>query len=160
MSERVPGALLTSPAGLLSAALIVVNDVWLKRHHPGLLSGKLSDVGLCVFLPLFVLAIIEWTEVARCLLVRAVNGTPPSKVPVARLQALACFVAGAYFVAVKCWPAATAAHIQWVNAFAPGWRAHAVTDPSDLVCLPAIALAWWTMTRASAVHGVRKTPVS
>ena len=149
MSPRVPGAALVSPAGLASAALIVVNDVWLKRHHPGLLSGKLSDVGLCVFLPLLVLAVLEWFDAARRRLVRGVNGAPASNVSVDQWHGLACLVAGSYFVAVKCWPTAAAAHVMWVNGIAPGLRAHAVSDPSDLMCLPAMILAWRTM-RSSA----------
>jgi hypothetical protein len=149
VSPRVPGSALVSPAGLASAALIVVNDLWLKRHHPGLLSGKLSDVGLCVFLPLVVLAIMEWIDAARRHLVRGVNGAPASNVSVAQWHVLACLVAGSYFVAVKCWPTATAAHVMWVNAIAPGLRARAVSDPSDLLCLPAMVLAWRTM-RSSA----------
>lgn len=131
---RHPGAALASPAAIASAALIVANDLWLKRHHPGLVSGKLSDLGLCVFLPLFLAAVIEWAlhVVGRRV---AVN-------------ALACVLAASYFAAVKLVPAATRAHVECLSLFVPRWHFRAVTDPTDLVCLPAITIAWWTMRRS------------
>ena len=122
------------PATLIViAALIVWNDLWLKRHHPGLVSGKLSDIGLCVFLPLFAAAALEWFAVACRRSIQA--------------NALACAATGIYFSAVKLWPAATRAHVEWLSIVMPRWHFRAVTDPTDLVCLPAIMIAWWVMRR-------------
>ena len=131
---RHPGAALLSPAALGSAALIIANDLWLKRQHPGLVSGKLSDLGLCIFLPLFLAAVIEWT---LHVLGRRVA-----------VNVSACILAASYFAAVKVFPAATRAHVEWLSLLVPRWHFRAVTDPTDLVCLPAIAVAWWTMKRS------------
>jgi hypothetical protein len=38
--------------------------------------------------------------------------------------------------------------VPWLSFIVPHWRFR-VTDPTDLVCLPAIAVAWWTMRRGS-----------
>lgn len=137
-ADTAGGALL-SPAALASLALVVWNDAWLKRHHAGLLSGKLSDVGLCVFLPIFVAAAIEWSAFALGRRVR-VNG-------------LACGIAVAYFVAIKVFAEATQLHVAWLSALVPWWHFRAVTDPTDLVALPATWLAWRTMRAASTAQG-------
>lgn len=129
--ERLPGAWLLSPVALGSFALVAWNDLWLKRHHPGALSGKLSDVGLCIFLPIFVAAVLEWATYAA-----------GRRADVTRA---ACAIAALYFAAIKLWPAATHLHVAALGALVPRWHFRAVTDPIDLVCLPAIAIAWWTM---------------
>jgi hypothetical protein len=121
-----------------SAALVVFNDLWLKRHHPGVWSGKLSDVGLCVFLPLFIAAALEYGALGWARVTRR-----PSALP--RVDLLACAVAVVYFTAIKAWPAATHAHVAWLSALVPRWRFRAVTDPTDLLCLPAVVLAWRTL---------------
>jgi hypothetical protein len=41
-----------APLPLAALALTVVNDVWLKPRFHSELTGKLSDVGLCLFMPL------------------------------------------------------------------------------------------------------------
>jgi hypothetical protein len=43
-----------APLPLAALALTVVNDVWLKRALHSELTGKLSDVGICFFMPLFI----------------------------------------------------------------------------------------------------------
>ena len=42
-----------APLPLAALALTVVNDVWLKPAFHSGLTGKLSDVGICFFMPLF-----------------------------------------------------------------------------------------------------------
>jgi hypothetical protein len=149
-SSPTPGAALLSPVAFASLAVILTNDLWLKRQHPGLLSGKLSDLGLCVFLPLFVAAVIEWAVLLL-----------GSRV---RVTALPCALAALYFVAIKVWPSATHAHVAGLSLLVPRWHFRAVTDPPDLVCLPALALAWWTLRRASGfrsdVAPARAAPTS
>lgn len=132
-------SVLLSPTALASAALIVVNDAWLKRSHAGFLSGKLSDVGLSVLLPLVVLAVLEELPALR----RA-----------AHRHLLACGIALGYFVLVKCVPAATHLHVAALSALVPGVRFRAVTDPTDLVCLPAALLAVRAMRARSAAQPV------
>jgi hypothetical protein len=42
-----------APLPLAALALTVINDLWLKHALHNGLSGKLSDVGVCLFMPLF-----------------------------------------------------------------------------------------------------------
>ncbi len=127
---------LTSKLALASLALVIWNDLWLKRQHPGFWSGKLSDVGLCIFLPLFVAALLDhagaaWEHVSR----RTVAW---------RIDLVALAVSAVYFAAIKISPAATHAHVMWLSMLMPRWHFRAVTDPTDLATLPAM-LAWWAL---------------
>lgn len=126
-----PGAALLTPVAIASALLVAWNDLWLKRHAPGLVSGKLSDVGLCVFLPLFIAAALEWLGLLAGRRVRA--------------RSSACAIAAAYFTLIKVWPVATHAHVAWLSVLVPSWHFRATTDPTDLLCLPAMVIAWWTL---------------
>ncbi|MDF0668017.1 MAG: hypothetical protein P0119_18400 [Nitrospira sp.] len=49
-------AVATSWPFLISLALLLVNDIYLKRHYAGLLTGKLSD-----FSGIFLVALIVFT---------------------------------------------------------------------------------------------------
>lgn len=150
-SGYVHGAALLSPTAALAGLLIVVNDLWLKRFHPSWLSGKLSDVGLCILLPLATVAALEWLRASYMLLTRRIRGVDaaPAPPPVA-LDRLGCVIAAGYFVAVKIWPWATQAHVAWLAALFPRLRFAAVTDPSDLLTLPCMLLAWRTLRRRRA----------
>lgn len=150
-SAYVPGVALLSPTAALAGLLIVVNDLWLKRSHPSWLSGKLSDVGLCVLLPLATVAALEWMRAPCTFLVRRMRGTEATSAPPpVTLDWLGCAIAAGYFVAVKIWPWATQAHVAWLAALFPRLRFAAVTDPSDLLALPCMLLAWRTLQRRRA----------
>jgi hypothetical protein len=152
-----PGDALLHPVALASLGCLVVNDHVLKLHAPGLISGKLSDVAILVVGPLLLQGGAE--------LVAARGGR--SWRPSGRALSVAAAVTCAAYVLEKTAPAATEVYrlvwgaLRWpldgVAAWAQGraWpayaRAAAVTDPSDLVALPAVAGAWWAQRgRASA----------
>ena len=42
-----------APLPLAALALTVVNDIWLKSAYHNAITGKLSDIGICLFMPLF-----------------------------------------------------------------------------------------------------------
>lgn len=129
------GALLTYEA-FFSLLLLATNDLWLKRHHPSWLSGKASDVALSALLPLFVAALIEWALVAI-----GRHHALASPTTRRRIAWISWGIATTYFVAVKTMPFATTLHIEMLGALAPGRHFRAVTDPTDLICLPASAVA-------------------
>lgn len=119
------------PAALAAIALLLVNDHLLKDSVPGWLTGKLSDVAGLVFFPLLVWAVVQ------------------------RSIALCVIGSGAAFAAVKLWqPANTGG--EWLLG-AARWPLDAladlslpslapveiVRDPTDLLALPALAIAWW-----------------
>jgi hypothetical protein len=128
----LPGRLLLHPVALCALALIVFNDVVLKPHWPGLVSGKLSDVGICVVLPLFLVACIEWmTWLARraCRCVWQPLGTAWYVVSV--------LVAAAYFAALQLSTTWIDVHLAWVAPFVGSGRV--TPDITDLCCLPLCA---------------------
>jgi hypothetical protein len=133
--------LLSLPA-LGAVALLAFNDLWLKRWHPGVVSGKLSDVALVVLMPLAAVALLEWASVL------ARKG---ALLPSRHLDTVGTLVALAYFVAVKAWPTATELHLRALGALLPRWHYRAVTDPTDLACLPFALVAWgWLRARRRA----------
>jgi hypothetical protein len=56
-ARRPIGAALLHPLSLVSLAVLVVNDHYLKQHHSGALSGKLSDFAAVLLLPLVLAAL-------------------------------------------------------------------------------------------------------
>jgi len=144
-----PGDALLHPVALASLVVLVVNDHFLKHRCPGWASGKLSDVAILVVGPLLLQGCAELAAARR--------GRPWR--PSARVFAVAAAVTCAAYVLEKTVPAATEVYrlvwgaLRWpldgVAAWAQGraWpayaRAAAVTDPTDLVALPAVAGAWW-----------------
>lgn len=121
---------------LMAVALFALNNGVLKGAFPGIVTGKLSDLLICFFLPLFVSALL-----AR----------------VSRLEAgtrVACGIAltAAIFVAVK--TSATASHlldhdIAWLLQPFGLRSAPNRVDVTDLCALPMLAVAW--------VHARRST---
>ncbi|MBG6102296.1 hypothetical protein IW249_002710 [Micromonospora vinacea] len=122
---------LCHPATVLALVLLLVNDHVLKAAHPGLVTGKLSDVAGLVLAPPLVAVLLT-------LLV--------SRLP-ARAAALAGLVTvGAGFAVVKSSGyAAELASSAWTVLAGPSLvRA----DLTDLLTLPALGLAWWSWTRS------------
>jgi hypothetical protein len=121
MSSLRPSRALLHPTWLASLALLAVNDHVLKQGHvlPAWLTGKLSDAAGLFVAPALLAALL--------------------RVRTRRTLALAHGVVGASFVLVKTVPAAT--HVaEWLLSLVVPSRMW--TDPTDLVALPALALAW------------------
>ncbi len=140
----MPGDGLLRPLPLAAILLLVLNDhVW-KAAHPSALTGKLSDLAGLAFFPLLLVAGVE-------LATRRVHG---------RATLLAAVAAtGLVFVLVKTTAPGAAAYrfglalLQWpvhaLPALARGLElppvrpVALVQDPTDLLALPALALAAW-----------------
>lgn len=138
--SAVPGETLFHPLVLGAAALIFFNSFWLKVHHPGWWSGKLSDVGLCIFLPVWLFALMEWGSwfLAR-LQGRAWQ-------PLGQKSAMvACVVAGGYFTALQVIPGFSDFHIWWLGLIFSGTSFVVTPDWTDLITLPFLAAAYWVM---------------
>ncbi|MEV4888637.1 hypothetical protein AB0K48_04515 [Nonomuraea sp. NPDC055795] len=111
-------AWLCHPVTLVAASLLLVNDHLLKQAWPGFVTGKLSDVaGLVVAAPLLSLLLLRKADLAATLLT------------------------GGLFTLVKTTETgAEAASLAWTFVAGPS---HVLADPSDLLALPALGLAWW-----------------
>jgi hypothetical protein len=124
--DGAPAALawLAHPLTLSALVVLLLNDHLLKAEFPGLLTGKLSDAaGLVVAPPLLAGAVL--------LLV--------PKLPAHATAAAATLVTGAGFALAKTTGA---------GADVAGVLGHVVVDPTDLLTLPALGLAWHAWRRA------------
>src|SRR4051812_25133379 len=114
---------------LAAVALFALNNGVLKRAWPGMITGKLSDVTICFFLPLFVSALLE-------------RG---SRLAVATRVATGIVLTATIFIAVK--TSAIASRVldhDIALLLAPfGIRtAPNRVDVTDLCALPMLAAAW------------------
>ncbi len=152
---RVPGDAILHPLALASIALLLVNDHLLKQAWPGVVTGKLSDAAGLVFFPLLLVGGWEVGHAALRLPWRSGR----------RAAIVGVMLTGVVFSAVKTLPAARDAWafalgaLQWVVAL-PGAAAQGsvlpiravatVSDPTDMVALPALLVAYWILARRAA----------
>jgi hypothetical protein len=123
------------PITLAAVAVLAVNDWALKpRLGPGLITGKLSDLAGLVFAPVVLSAAI-----GLALHVAARFGARVDPSLSRRRLALCTLATGAVFASVKLDPRAADA-LAWLLSRL-GRRAEIMLDRSDLLCLPALALA-------------------
>jgi hypothetical protein len=120
-----------APLPLAALALVVVNDVWLKPALHSELTGKLSDIGLCFFMPLFV------SEMLGILF-----GAPAR----ARLWAGALITAAVY-TAQEIVPPFTRFALSVLRVLGPTIGIHGrftlTPDWTDLICLILVPAAVW-----------------
>ncbi len=150
VSDEFPGSLIIHPVALLSLALLLLNDHYLKEHFGGPVTGKLSDAAGIVFFPVL---LVSLCEVVRRIVSRR-NWVVWS------LGLVICVVAtGLMFALAKLWAPATAFYragtgvAEWpayvvTSLFRgsgfPGLpSAHLVRDPTDLAVLPLLVLPLW-----------------
>jgi hypothetical protein len=116
------------PIPLAAVAVLVLNDHALKHAawFPRVLSGKLSDAAGVFFFPILLLAVTD-VVLRRRVASRAVQA------------ALAAFVTGGVFAAIKLSPR--------TNAYVSQLWGPVALDPTDLAALPALALSVLFMTR-------------
>ena len=156
-ARPVAGDALLHPLVLLAIAVLVVNDHWLKAAWPGPITGKLSDFAGLLFFPLFLQAMWEVGS--------ATVGRP--SVGSRGLLLVVVVLAGALFSAVQLVPTATEAYevglgtLQWLAGLVPsallGRPPQAgpvpvvlTPDPTDLVALPMLLIAYRLGLRRSA----------
>jgi hypothetical protein len=120
--------LVLHPIALAAIAIMIANDHWLKYAHPSTLTGKLSDFAGLTFFPLLVLIVFDlvWPERR------------------AKTAIAAAALTAVIFALVKVVPLATELYRHALGFAQSPWSpapVEAVTDPSDLVALPCVALA-------------------
>ena len=132
--EAVAGLAPSAPEffGLLplaSVALFALNNLAIKHAFPGFVTGKLSDVLFCFFMPLYLSAVLG----------RLVAIAPLRRV------AVGVVLTALMFTAVKTSSAASRAldaAIAMLTGLAGARHVPNRVDPTDLVALPALVLAW------------------
>jgi hypothetical protein len=119
-----------APLSLAAVAVMAINDHWLKAllHDP--ITGKLSDLAGCFFLPLYASALlglcVRWPRERRLLI-----GGGATIV---------------FFAAIKL-SAGAAAAVSSASARTLGWIGYAghfrlTADPTDLIALPMVLFAY------------------
>lgn len=155
--DATPSAPLLHPVALVALVLLVVNDHFLKTHHPSWLTGKLSDVAFMILAPL-------WLGAGGAYLtapfVRSSGRSEPSVAPKygRHLLLLAILCVGAFFTSMQLsawgdltyrvtlgalqWPVRAVA--QWIEdaSLPPLTQVVHTPDPTDLLCLPFLWVAW------------------
>ncbi|MEU4160089.1 hypothetical protein [Actinoplanes sp. NPDC026670] len=122
-------AWLCHPVTVTALALLVINDHLLKSAWPGWVTGKLSDVAGMVLAPP---------------LLAALAGLIAPRAPFRPVAVASIVTVGGGFLFVKLWVyGAQLASAAWSLLTPSLVRA----DPSDLLALPALWLAWWTARR-------------
>ena len=150
--QRGPGSLLLHPAPLVALVVLVLNDHVLKAVWPGVVTGKLSDLAGAFLFPVLVLSIGE-----LALSMRRPHLASPQVVTTI------CVLTAMGLILVKTVPAASTAYgalaglVRWpfLSSFR---RVQVATDPTDLVALTSVGLAWvYTGARS---HGTSSSPVT
>jgi len=123
------------PVALACVLLLVINDWVLKRHWHGGLVGKLSDIAGLAFAPVVLTAAIG---LVLALAARLGARVDPS---LTRRRLVLCIAAtGAGFAAVKLSPEAADLMVRALSLVRP---AEVYLDRTDLLTLPALAIAYW-----------------
>jgi hypothetical protein len=130
-----------APLPLAALALMVVNDVWLKPAFHSELTGKLSDIALCFFMPLFVSELL------------GIIFSVPAR---ARLLAGALVTATIY-TAQEIVPPFTRFALVVLRAIGPRMGIHGAfqltSDWTDLACLVLVPVAVWYGRRRLRLSG-------
>lgn len=129
-----------APLPLLAVGLMAVNDAYLKPVLHDTLTGKLSDLAGCFFLPLWISALLAlgtgWTLQRRLAIGCASTAMLFTAISTSRLAA------GAVCAALE------------VATSPFGLSGHRIaSDPTDLLALPLVGAAWWYGQRAGVARG-------
>src|SRR5262245_14763405 len=122
---------------LMAVALFALNNGVLKHAWPGWITGKLSDVLVCFFLPLFVSALLERL----------------TRLGAATRVAAGIALTAAIFIAVKTSATASSVLDRDIGLLLRPFGIRAApnrVDVTDLCALPMLGLAW--------LYARRKTP--
>ena len=133
-----PAGLLTAPVVAGSLGLLIVNDHVLKAAFHNTLTGKLSDFAGLVFFPVLVVSIVE-------VLAWAVGGWTPSR---SKLLLAAGLLTAAGFAGIQTVEPATELY-RSIAGLLTGRQTMVVSDPTDLMALPACFVGWWLERRLS-----------
>lgn len=140
-ARPIPGSCLVDWPPALAACALAANVFFLRVHHPGWLSGKLSDLAINFLLPVTLVAATEWAiAIAGWMAGRPFTRTH------APLRLAACAVSALYFALLQMEPGFSQVHASLLHILdlpLGGDRSFAgnIADPGDLIALATAPLA-------------------
>jgi hypothetical protein len=145
LTRKAASALL-HPICLGAILLLLLNDHLLRRFWPSWLTGKLGDFAWLFFFPFVTLLLLAWISPTRVCRRKDV-------------LALAAFgLVGGVFSLAKTIPACHRLLVEiseTILGMPVGWR----LDPTDLIALPALLVAWGLWRRAPTLPVKRLQPI-
>ena len=164
--RALPGDLLLHPVALVAMAVVIVNDRWVKIHHPGLLSGKLSDFAGLIYFPLFVATLVEvcrWAIRGRHWTVTPgfVGGVATVTGVIFLFAKVTSWGGDAYraVFGLVWWPADALRSLLNGDGWPPIGRLGLTQDVSDLVALPCLVVPVLVARRVTETRGAAEQSV-
>lgn len=143
--KSIPGIKLVHYAPLISAIIVVANDFWLKRQHPGFISGKLSDFGLCFLLPVILFSVWEWMTWIYSKIFKKL--WKPGGIIISTIS---CLITVFYFSGLKLSQSFAHLHVAIISKLFPFLYFYPVVlDLTDLTALIMIPISWFYLKRTS-----------
>lgn len=133
--------LLAHPASLTAMAVMLLNDLILRRLVPSWWTGKLSDVAYLFFMPFVAAALLAWLVPGQ--------GEQHER----RVRRLAFAGVALAFTLGKLHPAINSAAGDLIQSLL-GISVRIVADPTDLLTLPVLGLAWLLWSRRSELRQI------
>lgn len=141
-ARQWPTTLLLRPAPVLAVVVLLLNDHVFKVHAPSALTGKLSDFAGVFFFPLLLVTLFN---LAMLLASTLWPGASRGATPRMRQVAVAVAATAVFFTWLQVGPSSTAHWEAFGRMLGVSWTNTA--DPTDLVALPVLGLAWWHARR-------------
>lgn len=146
-----PGAALLGIWPVIAAAALAFNVFYLRRHHRGFVSGKLSDFAINFLLPIALVSAAEWSlALLRFFGARVEPRLGPRGI------GIACLASASYFALLKAWPPFTLAHRAWLSIldipFGGGRSFRNLADPTDLIALVMVPLSALYLARRGQIN--------
>jgi hypothetical protein len=138
VTDRNAGQSVLHPTVLASIGLLVINDWWAKAHWHDAVTGKISDFAGLYFFPVLLVAAVE---------VLRDRYEPVAWATRRRRLAAAVMTTGVAFAVIK-----GLAPIQ----IGPRWIVR--RDPTDLIALLSLGVAWLQFSRPPTRGGLRLRP--
>lgn len=120
---------LSHPASIAAIFMLLLNDHVLRRLWPSWWTGKLGDFAWLIFAPFVLALILAWLVPARV----------PNREK--RIGQIAIVVTGLGFALAKTIPVFHELALRVLELLS-GWEPTLRRDPTDLLALPALAIAW------------------